>query len=157
MTTNAASSFQITGWHVLGAVVAFFGVVIAVDSIFLVAAYRSHPGQVSVTPYEDGLAYNRDVARHRAQLALGWSATAAPAPGGVAIIVADAVGRPVSDLDLTGLLRRPATEAGEIRLAFSETSPGRYFATVRPAAGAWDLEASAKGKPFTAERRLTWP
>ena len=157
MTTNVASTFRITGWHVLAAVVGFFGVVIAVDAAFLVAAYRSHPGQVSVTPYEDGLAYNRDVARHRAQIALGWSATAAPVPGGVAVQVADAAGRPVRGLVLTGLLRRPATEAGEIPLAVSETSPGRYFAPARPTAGAWDMEAGAKDKPFKAERRLTWP
>lgn len=157
MTTNVASSFRITGWHVLFAVVGFFGVVIAVDATFLVVAYRSHPGQVSVTPYEDGLAYNRDVARHRAQLALGWSATAAPAPGGVAVQVADAAGQPVRGLVLTGLLRRPATEAGEIPLTFAETAPGSYFAPARPTAGAWDMEANAGNKPFKAERRLTWP
>jgi len=157
MTTNVESTFRITGWHVLVAVAAFFGVVIAVDAAFLVAAYRSHPGQVSVTPYEDGLAYNRDVARHRAQAALGWSATAAPVPGGVAVQVADAAGAPIRGLALTGLLRRPATEVGEIPLAFGETSPGRYFAPARPATGAWDMEASAKDKPFKAERRLTWP
>ena len=157
MTTNVASSFRITGWHVLFAVVAFFGVVIAVDATFLVAAYRSFPGQVSVTPYEDGLAFNRDVARRQAQAALGWSATAAPVAGGVQVEIADRQGAPVQGLALTGLLRRPATEAGEIALKFSEASPGRYFATARPGGGAWDLEASAKDHPFKAERRLTWP
>ena len=79
MTARAVKKpFRITGWHVLVSVVAFFGVVIAVDSLFLVLAYRSHPGQVSVTPYEDGLAYNRAVAQRRAQAAMGWTATAAP-------------------------------------------------------------------------------
>ena len=77
MTARAVKKpFRITGWHVLVSVVAFFGVVIAVDSLFLVLAYRSHPGQVSVTPYEDGLAYNRAVAQRRAEL------TATDRPGG---------------------------------------------------------------------------
>lgn len=147
----------ITGWHVLVAVVAFFGVVIAVDSAFLIAAYRSHPGQVSVTPYEDGLLFNREVARRRAQAALGWSAVAAPAAGGVAVELRDAKGAPVAGQRLTGLLRRPATEAGEHGLTFSETSPGRYLAPVRPAPGAWDLTVRADKGAFEAERRLTWP
>ena len=157
MTDTAATSFRIKGWHVLAAVVGFFAVVIGVDAAFLVAAYRSFPGQVSVTPYEDGLAFNRDVARRQAQAALGWSATAAPVAGGVQVEIADRQGAPVQGLALTGLLRRPATEAGEIALKFSEASPGRYFATARPGGGAWDLEASAKDHPFKAGRRLTWP
>lgn len=158
MTPDATvSGFRIKGWHVLAAVTAFFGVVIAVDTTFMVAAYRSHPGQVSVTPYEDGLAYNRAVAQRRAQAALGWSATAAAADKAVVIEIADARGEPVSDLKLAGLLRRPATEAGEIPLAFKETAPGRYQARVTPPAGAWDLHVGAAGQPFQAERRLAWP
>ena len=137
MTARAVKKpFRITGWHVLVSVVAFFGVVIAVDSLFLVLAYRSHPGQVSVTPYEDGLAYNRAVAQRRAQAAMGWTATAAPDAGGVLVEIADAKGQPVSGLELTGLLRRPATEAGEHPLKFAEAAPGRYRAPAKPAAGA---------------------
>lgn len=158
MTAQAARKpFRVTGWHVLFSVVAFFGVVIAVDSLFLVLAYRSHPGQVSVTPYEDGLTYNRAVAQRRAQAALGWSATAAPAESGVVVSIADRDGQPVPGLKLTGLLRRPATEAGEFSLMFIETSPGRYHAPVRPAAGAWDVHVQSQGQVFQAERRLTWP
>ena len=157
MTDTAATSFRVKGSHVLAAVVGFFAVVIGVDAAFLVAAYRSFPGQVSVTPYEDGLAFNRDVARRQAQAALGWSATAAPVAGGVQVEIADREGAPVQGLTLVGQLRRPATEAGEIALKFSEASSGRYFAAARPGAGAWDIEASAKDHPFKAERRLTWP
>lgn len=155
--TAGTSGFRIKGWHVLVAVLAFFAVVIAVDATFLVAAYRSHPGQVSVTPYEDGLAYNRAVAQRRAQAALGWRATAATESGAVAVEIADNQGRAVSGLKLTGVMLRPATEVGEIALAFTEITPGRYRAPVRPAPGAWDLQVDAAGKPFHAERRLTWP
>ena len=158
MTARAVKKpFRITGWHVLVSVVAFFGVVIAVDSLFLVLAYRSHPGQVSVTPYEDGLAYNRAVAQRRAQAAMGWTATAAPDAGGVVVEIADAKGQPVSGLQLTGLLRRPATEAGEHPLKFAEAAPGRNRAPAKPAAGAWDVHVQSQGQVFQAERRLTWP
>lgn len=158
MTARATKKpFRVTGWHVLISVVAFFGVVIAVDSLFLVLAYRSHPGQVSVTPYEDGLTYNRAVAQRRSQAALGWSATAAPGEGGVVIEIVDADGRPVPGLNLTGLLRRPATEAGEFALTFEEAAPGRYLAPAKPEAGAWDVHVQSQGQVFQAERRLTWP
>lgn len=152
-----ARPFTITGWHVLAAVVAFFGVVIAVDSAFLIAAYRSHPGQVSVTPYEDGLAFNREAARRRAQAALGWTAVVAPSAGILVVELRDADNAPVTGQKLSGLLRRPATEAGEFRLTFSEASPGRYVAQVRPAPGAWDATVRSEKGAFEAERRLTWP
>lgn len=152
--------FRITGWHVLGAVIAFFAVVIAVDVAFLMAAYRSHPGQVSVTPYEDGLAYNKHMAQQRAQAALGWRATVAIAPDAIVVAVSDARGAPVGGLKVSGLLSRPATEASRLPLAFTETAPGRYLAHAAPQAGAWDLTLSAQGQGearLEAERRLIWP
>jgi len=152
--------FRITGRHVLVAMVLFFGIVIAVDGAFLVAAYRTFPGEVSVTPYEDGLAHNRTVAQHRAQAALGWRATAAATGAGVEVTLSDRRGEPVRGLSPTGRLRRPATDAGEITLRFAETAPGLYVAPAAPSAGAWDLLVTAKGPgnaPFEAERRLTWP
>lgn len=152
--------FQIRGWHVLLMVVGFFGVVIAVDVTFMMAAYRSFPGQVSVTPYEDGLAYNKHMAQQRAQAALGWRAAVATASNAVTVEVVDAKGAPVTGLKLTGLLSRPATEAGRIALTFAEAAPGRYAARAKPEAGAWDLSFNAQGQggeTLEAEKRLSWP
>lgn len=158
--TTQVEGFRIRGWHVLAAVVAFFGVIIAVDVTFLMAAYRSYPGQVSVTPYEDGLAYNKHVAQQRAQAALGWRARVTTETNAVIVAVVDAEGAPVSGLKMTGLLSRPATEVGRLSLVFAETSPGRYVAPAARQAGAWDLSVSAQGQGdarLEAERRLTWP
>ena len=153
-----AAGFRVTGWHVLIAVVAFFGIVIAVDTVFVVSAYRTFPGQVSATPYEDGLRHNRSVARLKAQSELGWRALAAPAQGRVEVEMVDQTGQPIRGLALSGDLQRPATEAGRIVLTFTEVSPGRYAAPAAPAAGVWDLRFAATGaQPFEAERRLTWP
>lgn len=154
------AGFRLKGWHVLAALVAFFGVIIAVDVTFLMAAYRSFPGQVSVTPYEDGLAYNKHMAQQRAQAALGWRAAVAKTSDGVMVQVLDRQDAPVAGLKITGLLSRPATEAGRLPLVFAETAPGRYVATVAPAAGGWDLSLTATSQGaerLEAERRLTWP
>ena len=154
-----APTFQIRGWHVLAAFAAFFGVVIAVDTFFVVMSVRSFPGQVSVTPYEDGLVYDLKLAQLSAQSRLGWRAGAAAEPGAVVFEMRDAAGAPLSHLSVSGKLERPATEAGRLILRFRETSPGRYVARPGSLAGAWDLSAvalGAHGARFEAERRLTW-
>jgi nitrogen fixation protein FixH len=157
--TPARPGFAIRGWHVLVGVTAFFAVVIGVDATFTVLAVRTFPGQVSVTPYEDGLLYNRRIAQLEAQERLGWRAAAAAEPGQVRLEFRDRAGRPLSGLAIKARLERPATEAGRITLLFTETAPGRYVAPAGRIAGAWDLTADAKGASggvFLAERRLTW-
>jgi nitrogen fixation protein FixH len=154
------TGYRVKGWHVAAAVSAFFAVVIGVDATFMALAYRSHPGQVSVTPYEDGLLYNRRIAQLEAQDKLGWRASAAAEPGLVAMVFRDAEGRPVRGLSIAAKLQRPTTEAGAASLRFAEVAPGRYEAPTGALHGAWDLTAEArgaKGALFTAERRLTWP
>ncbi len=74
------AGFRVQGWHVLAMVTAFFAVVIAVDATFAVVAVRTFPGQVSVTPYEDGLIYNRHIAQMTAQDRLGWRVGAGAEP-----------------------------------------------------------------------------
>ena len=59
----SSDGFRIRGWHVLAAMCAFFGVIIAVNAVFMTAALRTFPGEVSITPYEDGLAFNRQLAQ----------------------------------------------------------------------------------------------
>lgn len=158
--TPGRPGFTIRGWHVLAAVTAFFAVVIGVDATFTVIAIRTFPGQVSVTPYEDGLLYNRRIAQLEAQERLGWRAAASAAPGEVVMAFQDRAGRPLTGLAVTGRLERPATEAGRITLRFVETAPGAYVAPAGRLSGAWDLTAEAQGPSggaFLAERRLTWP
>jgi nitrogen fixation protein FixH len=158
--TPARPGFTIRGWHVLAGVTAFFTVVIGVDASFTVMALRTFPGQVSVTPYEDGLLYNRRIAQLEAQERLGWRAAAAAAPGEVVMTFQDRAGRPLAGLVLTGRLERPATEAGRVMLRFAEAGEGRYVAPAGRLSGAWDLTVEARGPAggaFLAERRLIWP
>jgi nitrogen fixation protein FixH len=150
----------LTGWHVLLAICGFFAVIFTVDGLFVWRALATFPGEVSVTPYEDGLLYNRRIAQLDAQARLGWRAAAAATPRGVELVIEDRDGRPVQGLSPRGRLERPATETGRIPLRFTETAPGRYAAATGATTGAWDLTVTAQRGPdllFTAERRLTWP
>jgi len=160
LTAPTRPGFRLNGWHVLAMVTGFFAIVIAVDVGFVVMAVRTFPGEVSATPYEDGLAFNRSYAQQRTQERLGWRAIAAAERGAVAVEMRDRAGKPIAGLAVTGKLERPATEAGRIQLAFHETRPGRYVARSGGLAGAWDLTAHAadrSGARFVAERRLSWP
>lgn len=152
--------FRIRGWHVLVAMILFFAVIIAVNAVFITAALRTFPGEVSVTPYEDGLAHNAKLARQAAQAELGWRAAAGAEPQAVAVRIVDAQGAPVRGLSFSGKLQRPATGAGALTPRFAETEPGLYVAPLGGVTGVWDLTfqaQDAKGQLFEAERRLTWP
>ena len=152
--------FQIRGWHVLVAMIAFFGVIASVNAVFITAALRTYPGEVSVTPYEDGLAHNARLARQAAQAELGWRVAAGTEGDTVTLRFQDSAGAPVQDLALSGQLRRPATGAGALTPRFRETGPGLYVAQLGGVTGAWDLSfqaQNAKGQLFEGERRLTWP
>ena len=160
-TPGPAPQFRLAGWHVLVMVVGFFAVVVGVDVGFAISAYRTFPGEVSVTPYEDGVAYNKKLAQMASQQRLGWRVAAAVASGGeVEVVVRDRTSAPVQGLALTGRLERPATEAGRVTVRFRETMPGVSVATPAGLAGTWDLTVELgdrKGDAFEAERRLTWP
>ena len=151
--------FTVKGWHVAAGVVAFFAVVITVDAAFLTLAYRTHPGQVAPRPYEAGLIYNAELERQRAQEALGWRAAVEARADGVAVLLQDRDGKPLSGLRVTATLLRPATEQGRTVVTLREAEPGQYVGTRPGLSGAWDtrVEAVGDGPTFVAERRLTWP
>ena len=166
MTAVAAKPpFRITGWHVLAMTVAFFAVIIGVDTIFIVAAYRSFSGQVAANPYEAGIAFNKTLQQRKAEAALGWTATVSDVPAGagahvITLAFADKAGAPIEDLTVTGTLERPATDKGRHALTFKLVGPGLYRSAPIQAGGAWDLNAEArngKGDLMEAQERLTWP
>ncbi len=158
--TAPRPGFRLNGWHVLAIIVGFFALVIAIDTSFAIVAVKTFPGEVSSTPYDDGLAYNRSYEQLRAQERLGWRATAAAEPGEVVVEMRDRTAQPLGGLAITGELQHPATEAGRRTVTFHETQPGRYVAQTGALTGSWDFTAHATGRGgerFNADRRLTWP
>lgn len=150
---------RITGWHVLIGVVLFFATVIAVDIVFMVQAYRTFSGEVASNPYEAGLAFNRTLAQRQKEAALGWTASVeTPAGKTVVVTVVDRANKPMDGLSLTGVLERPATEAGRQTLNFRSLGGGRYEAAAQ-LDGAWDLRATARNAKdmFEIETRLVEP
>ncbi len=152
--------FTIKGRHVLVAFVLFFGLIAAVDAVFISLAYRTFSGQVAKNPYEAGLLYDRTLAKRAAQAKLGWSATlAAGGDGVVELVITDRDGRGVDGLKVEATLDRPATDAGGQTLSLTGRGDGRYAADA-DLSGAWDIEVIATGPDgvrFETGRRVIAP
>jgi nitrogen fixation protein FixH len=161
----SAKSFELKGAHVLLAMLAFFGAVIAVNVAFAVVAVGSFPGEDVRRSYMQGLNYNATLSDRRAQEARGWRASAGlrQAANGaeLEVIVRDADGAPLDGLMLDGVLRWPSAERFDHALQFAPRGEGRYAAPVGALhAGRWVLRARAAGaetQSLDFEAELTWP
>lgn len=152
--------FRLTGWHVLAALVVFFGISFAVDAIMVFDAYHTFSGEVASSPYEEGLAYDSQLDQQRAQAALGWRMSATLDGRVLRVTTVDHGGAPLAGLRIIARLERPATEKGRTAVRFHQVSPGVYQSDAQSLSGAWDLRLSAydaRGHRFDAERRLIAP
>jgi nitrogen fixation protein FixH len=157
-------SKPLSGRMVLAILLVSFGIVIAINAIFVVYSIASFPGEEEARSYAQGLQYNATLRDRRAQAALGWRATAALVRDGehaaAEIVLHDAADRPLEGLALSGALRRPTDAAMDHALAFSGYGNGRYRAELFGVAqGQWDLRVRAQRgeEHFDIEKRLLWP
>ncbi|MEQ1868253.1 MAG: FixH family protein, partial [Micropepsaceae bacterium] len=66
---------ELKGTHVLIALLAFFGVTLAVNIALATYAISSFSGEDVAKPYQQGLDYNKALEARAAQRDLGWSAS----------------------------------------------------------------------------------
>ena len=81
MNQRGKTSGEFTGRHMLVIMLAFFGVIIAVNLTMASFANSSWSGLVVKNSYVASQEFNEKAAAGRAQAALGWSATMAFAKG----------------------------------------------------------------------------
>ncbi|MCA8930167.1 MAG: FixH family protein [Alphaproteobacteria bacterium] len=154
----------ITGTHVLLGLIAFFGVMLAVNSAFVYFATSTFSGLSTEDPYRKGVAYNQTLRAYRAQEATGWHARAEMDGQNVRLTVTDADGKPVEGLTIGGRIGRPSTDAEDRSLTFQGFGRGLYVADAGTLdSGVWDLAAdahpagSADAPPFKVTARLWVP
>ena len=160
-----AGKGKLTGTHVLIMIIAFFGVLIAVNAIFVSAALKTYPGVSEKKSYFQGLKYNDTLAERAAQAELGWRVSVTTvdrtgAQGRVVIAFSDAE-KPISRLAVTGFVKRPVHDGDDQALVFEESAAGVYEAQIAAfAPGLWDLTVRAendKGDVFDADARIIAP
>lgn len=153
---------HLTGRGVLVWLFTFFGVIIAMNSYFIIVSSRTFRGEDEQKPYLQGMKYNQTLARHAEQAALGWTAAVTATRLGdgdvrIEIRLRDRAGNPVKEPGLAGELRHPADENRDRMLRLTEAGPGTYQAQLSHVSpGAWDVlvHSSNERTPFDAERRL---
>jgi nitrogen fixation protein FixH len=145
---NQDSDYQpkgppLTGRKVLVMLLAFFGVMFGVNFYMAREAIKTHPGLDRANPYDQGVAYNKEIAAAKAQEALGWSVDLTRAQKGgateVTATVKDKAGRLVSDLQATLHFEYPATSKRDRDVVASAVAEGVYSGEAELAPGHWDV------------------
>jgi nitrogen fixation protein FixH len=153
----------LSGWHVLGAMLTFFGVIIVADATMIYKAVSTFGGVDNANAYRDGLAYNERIASETRQAALGWNETIEllSDPARLRVSLRDAGGEPLANIRLEATLGRPATITSDAQVRLAEVSPGLFEAAVgeRLEPGTWiaavrAFRADANDPVYQTRRRL---
>ena len=141
----ASTEKELKGGHVLAMIIAFFGVIIAVNMVMAYLANSTWSGLVVENGYVASQNFHNDLARARAQEALGWNVGFSYDKDSVKVTFADAKGAKLDKLTLTGKLQRTVTDKEDQVLAFGWMGSGTYTAPARLAPGLWEVEIDGRG------------
>jgi nitrogen fixation protein FixH len=119
-----------TGKHVLFAVIAFFGVIFAVNIAMVTLGIRSFPGEDTKQSYRQGLEYNKTIAAREAQIATGWNADITLQDNTITLHISDRTGQTIKGLRVTGVLKHPAETDKDVTLKFAQAASGSYIAPI---------------------------
>jgi nitrogen fixation protein FixH len=154
---------ELTGRMVLVCLVAFFGVVAAVNAVMMAAAISTLSGLDSDSPYEAGLAFDREIVASRAQLALHWQVDAKverdEGKTRVEFSARDADGNPLPGLSATASLVHPTDRRLDRDLAVTQDGPGHFQGVTGDALGQWDvvIDLSRDGvRQFRSKNRVVF-
>lgn len=150
--------FRVTGRFVLVSLIGFFLCIVAANAIFISLAVKTFPGEQVDKSYLQGVNYNDTIAARRAQESLGWKAAIGVARIGedarIELTFRDRDGAPLADLEVSGMLGRPADNNDDRTLEFTAQGDGAYAALVKALPGGlWRLETQAQG--FSGDERST--
>lgn len=120
----------LTGWQVFMMFLAFFGVMLAVNGVFLFHAITSFPGEDIKKSYLQGLNYNQTLEERSVQSALDWRAEAGIDDGQLVFRLTDAAGEAISQRLILAELRRPSSKDGDKVLTLHPTGAGMYTCSV---------------------------
>ena len=141
----ASTHKEIKGGHVLAMLIAFFGVIIGVNLVMAWFANSTWSGLVVENGYVASQEFDKNLAKARAQEALGWNVGFTFDKNDIRITFADAKGAKIDSLNLTGKLQRTVTDKEDQVLTFGWMGSGAYTAPARLAPGLWEVEIDGKG------------
>lgn len=134
---------QFTGLHMLAAMVAFFGVIIAVNLVMASFATRSWTGLVVKNSYVASQTFNETVAAMREQDELGWRGRLSLDDGTVAYRLQDRSGAAIAAQSIDLAFKRPSYEGADHTVALTRRDDGAFSAPHRLDDGIWVVEVTA--------------
>lgn len=136
----------LTGWHILAMLVAFFGVIFAVNGVFVYVAEKSFSGLETRHPFTKGLDYNQKIADAEMQRKRGWHVSLDQSDKSLTIKYLDREGNPVDGLAVTAALSRAATDRYDHRQSLKALGEGRYSLALDtlPLRGEWLVRIEAQ-------------
>lgn len=154
---------RIEGRHVLIGLLAFFGVMLVANGIFLYYAVGTFNGFETSEAYRKGLTYNTRIAADAMQASRGWQPMARyeSDKGQLFIEVRDRQGRDIAGLTISGEVRRPVTDKADQPVTMAEVAPARYVTALDLAPGQWTLavkmsEQGTAGEPVFRFKKRLW-
>ncbi|MBN8830414.1 MAG: FixH family protein [Sphingomonadales bacterium] len=137
-----------TGRHIAAILVAFFGVVIAVNFTMAYFASATFGGLVVDNSYVASQKFNGWLEKARAEKALGWALEGARTADNHVAVTLTSAGQAMPEARIDALVRHPLGRAPEQALAFRALGDGRYESVQALPAGRWivHLHATAHGR-----------
>lgn len=147
---------SITGWHMLGLMLAFFGLIVAVNVTMASFAIGTFGGAVVENSYVASQRYNGWLKAAADQKALGWHAVpTVDASGRLHVAVTDASGKPL-DGRVMVVARHPLGRVPDQRIALRRVADEHVADRALPG-GRWllqiELIANGREARFEAEVR----
>jgi nitrogen fixation protein FixH len=141
---NERNRRELTGGKVLLWLVAFFGLVFAVNGVLVQAAISTFGGVETLSSYKAGLQFERELGLVERQDALHWqvSGTLARDSAGVAVLdlsARDAQGAPLAGLTAEVRLAHPADDRLDHVIAVRSVAAGVFHGAAEAQAGQWEL------------------
>jgi nitrogen fixation protein FixH len=146
---------ELTGRSVLLWLLAFFGVVFAVNGVLVRAAISTFGGVETTSPYKAGLQFEQDAAVAQRQDALHWQVSGKLTRDGDSLAVLDVVARDANGASLVGLsakarLAHPADERLDHAIPVRAVAAGAFHGQAAARPGQWELIVDL----FRGEQRM---
>lgn len=137
------SSGTFTGWHMLGIMCAFFGVIIAVNLTMAYFALDSWSGLVVKNGYVASQEFNEKATTGKEQAALQWQSKPTYENGIFTWRLTDRSGNAVAVTGGTVEFKRPVGDVHDTKITLEAGEKGVLTAPLTLADGAWIMEVNA--------------
>ncbi|WP_339631357.1 FixH family protein [uncultured Sneathiella sp.] len=154
---------RLTGRHVAIMLAAFFGLMFAVNGVFVYFALGSFSGVSEKDAYKRGLSYNQEIDHHTRQLARNWHSEinfmqTGASQGTLTLDIRDKDGKALEDLRIVATIRRPVVDSTDQEASLLYGGEDYIADLTLGGPGQWDVSILAYGggyeEPYRLDKRL---